>query len=393
MLTYAELHAAADRCARRLRSLGVGSGETVGTTLLPGLAFCELLHALPRLGAALAPLDPRAPMAFPGLVVAAPPTAPEADAELRERVDPDAVHTVIRSSGTTGRPKPIELTFANHVASARASADALGVEPGDRWLTPLPLHHVGGLGVLIRSVLNHTTAVIHERFDVQRVRATLEAGEVTLVSLVPTMLSRLRDAGLHRAPGLRAVALGGGPVPPGLLAWAAEAGIPVTPVYGMTETASQVVAGSPGRALTGVELRVDADGEVLVRGPMVARGAVSDDGWLHTGDRGRLDADGLHLEGRIKDLIVTGGEKVSPALVEGTLSAHPAVADAGVVGLPDPDWGEAVTAFVVLREPMDPEDLRAWCRERLAPHEVPKRVVPVEELPRNAAGKLMRDRL
>ena len=393
MLTYAELHAAADRCARRLRSLGVGSGETVGTTLSPGLAFCELLHALPRLGAALAPLDPRAPMAFPGLVVAAPPTAPEADAELRERVDPDAVHTVIRSSGTTGRPKPIELTFANHVASARASADALGVEPGDRWLTPLPLHHVGGLGVLIRSVLNHTTAVIHERFDVQRVRATLEAGEVTLVSLVPTMLSRLRDAGLHRAPGLRAVALGGGPVPPGLLAWAAEAGIPVTPVYGMTETASQVVAGSPGRALTGVELRVDADGEVLVRGPMVARGAVSDDGWLHTGDRGRLDADGLHLEGRIKDLIVTGGEKVSPALVEGTLSAHPAVADAGVVGLPDPDWGEAVTAFVVLREPMDPEDLRAWCRERLAPHEVPKRVVPVEELPRNAAGKLMRDRL
>ena len=134
-----------------------------------------------------------------------------------------------------------------------------------------------------------------------------------------------------------------------------------------------------------------ADGEVLVRGAMVARGALAADGWLHTGDRGRLDDEGrLHLEGRIKDLIVTGGEKVAPALVEGALSAHPAVADAGVVGLADPEWGEAVTAFVVLREPVDPEELRAWCRERLAPHEVPKRVVPVDELPRNAAGKLMR---
>jgi O-succinylbenzoic acid--CoA ligase len=394
VLTYAELHAAAGRCARRLRSLGVGAGDVVATTLPPGLAFCELLHALPRLGAALAPLDPRAPMAFPGLVVSEPPTAREADGELLERVDPDAVHTVIRSSGTTGVPKQIALTYDNHRASVRASADALGVDPGDRWLTPLPLHHVGGLGVLIRSVVNHTTVVVHQRFDAERVRSTLESGEVTLVSLVPTMLARLRDAGLRKAPGLRAVALGGGPVPPELLEWAAATGIPVTPVYGMTETASQVVAGSPGRPLAGVDLRVGADGEVLIRGAMVARDALSADGWLHTGDRGRLDHHGrLHLEGRIKDLIVTGGEKVAPALVEGVLSAHPAVAEAGVVGLADPDWGEAVTAFVVLRERVDDEDLRAWCRERLRPHEVPKRVVAVEQLPRNAAGKLMRGRL
>jgi O-succinylbenzoic acid--CoA ligase len=291
-------------------------------------------------------------------------------------------------------PKAVELTFANHAASAAASADGLGVEPGDRWLTALPLHHVGGLGVLLRSVINATTAVVHERFDASRVRATLESGEVTLASMVPTMLARLRDAGLGSAPGLRAIALGGGPVPPELLHWAAGAGIPVTPVYGMTETASQVVAGSPGRALRGAEVRVGADGEVLVRGEMVARAELSADGWLHTGDRGRLDAAGLlHLEGRIKDLIVTGGEKVVPTLVEGALCAHPAVADAGVVGLADPDWGEAVTAFVVLRDPVDPEELRAWCRARLAPHEVPKSVVSVDELPRNAAGKLLRDRL
>jgi o-succinylbenzoate---CoA ligase len=394
VLTYAELHDAAARCARRLAALGVRRGHVVASTLAPGLAFCELLHALPLLGAVLAPLDPRAPARFEGLVVSEPLAGPEAGVELAGTIDPGAVHTLIRSSGTTGVPKAVELTYANHAASAAASADALGVEPGDRWLTPLPLHHVGGLGVLLRSVMNRTTAVVHERFDVERVRATLEAGEVTLVSLVPTMLARLRDAGLGAAPGLRAVALGGGPVPPELLEWAAAAGIPVTPVYGMTETASQVVAGSPGRPLHGAELRVAADGEVLVRGEMVARGELSGDGWLHTGDRGRLDADGrLHLEGRIKDVIVTGGEKVVPSHVEGALCAHPAVADAGVVGLADADWGEAVTAFVVLREPAEPEELRAWCRARLAPHAVPKRVVAVDELPRNAAGKLLRSQL
>jgi O-succinylbenzoic acid--CoA ligase len=393
-LTYADLDRAATSCARRLWTLGVRSGDVVATTLRPGLAFAELLHALPRLGAALAPLDPRAPARFDGLVLSAPPDAPEApDAELSETVDPKAVHTVVRSSGTTGVPKAIELTYANHAASVLASADGLGAEPGDRWLTPLPLHHVGGLGVLIRSVVNRTTAIVHERFDVQRVRAALEGGEATLASLVPTMLARLREAGLSAAPGLRAVALGGGPAAPDLLAWAERAGIPVVPVYGMTETASQVVAGIPGRPLRGAELRVE-DGELLVRGPMVARSELAADGWLHTGDAGRLDAAGrLHLEGRIKDLIVTGGEKVAPSFVEAALAAHPAVADAGVVGVPDADWGEAVTAFVVLRGPAAPEALRDWCRARLAPHEVPKRVVAVDTLPRNAAGKLVRTRL
>ena len=128
--------------------------------------------------------------------------------------------------------------------------------------------------MLVRAVINQTTAVVHERFDVERVRATLEAGEVTLVSMVPTMLARLRDAGLERAPGLRAVALGGGPVAPGLLDWAAEAGIPVVPVYGMTET---VLAGGGRHPRPGARGRGagawTTDGEILFRGPMVAAGA------------------------------------------------------------------------------------------------------------------------
>jgi o-succinylbenzoate---CoA ligase len=384
--TYAQLDERADRRARELAAAGVGAGDRVAVTYPPGLEFAELLHALPRLGAVLEPEPPAAPP----VPAASEPRA----AQLRTTVDPEAVHTVIRTSGTTGVPKAVELTYANHLASAIASADAVGVEPEDRWLCPLPLHHVGGLNVLIRSVINRTAVVLHERFDADRVRSTIESGEVTLASLVPTMLARLRVAGLRQAPGLRAIALGGGPIPAGLLDWARETGIPVVPVYGMTETCSQVVAGSPGRPLRGVDLEIAADGEILVRGPMVARGAVAEDGWLHTGDLGRLDGDGrLHVLGRLKELIVTGGENVAPLEVEQALLAHPAVADAGVAGLPDPDWGEAVTAFVVLREPATPEELRGWCRERLEPFKVPKTIHAVGRLPRNSGGKLLREQL
>ena len=381
--------------ARRLANGGVQSGDRVATTLPPGLAFCELLHALPRLGAVFVPLDPRDPVrAEATITVTAPVTGAEADLPLRDTVDPNAVHSVIHTSGTTGRPKPVELSYGNHAASALASADALGVDPADRWLCPLPLHHVGGLGVLIRSVINGTTAVVHERFEATRAKAALDAGEVTLASLVPTMLARLREAGPRHAPGLRAIALGGGPIPAGLLDWARDAGIPVVPVYGMTETCSQVVAGIPGRPLRGVEIETSPAGEILVRGGMVARGELGADGWLHTGDLGRIDRDGrLHIEGRLKELIVTGGENVAPLEVEQVLLAHPAVADAGVTGRPDPEWGEAVTAFVVLRQHANAEELRAWCRERLEPYKTPKAVHEVGALPRNAGGKLLRDRL
>jgi O-succinylbenzoic acid--CoA ligase len=389
-LTYAQLDERASARARRLAAAGVGEGDRVRVTHPPRLAFAELLHALPRLGAVLAPEQP----ADPAEPESASTATVSSDSPLRSTFQPDAVHTLIRTSGTTGAPQAVELTYANHAASALASAGGLGVQADDRWLCPLPLHHVGGLNVLVRSAINRTTVVLHERFDAARVKATFEAGEVTLASLVPTMLVRLRAAGLSSAPRLRAIALGGGPIPPGLLDWAAEAGIPVVPVYGMTESCSQVVAGSPGRPLPGVELEIAPDGEILVRGAMVAPGAIAPDGWLHTGDLGRLDEDGgLEILGRLKELIVTGGENVAPLEVEQALLAHPAVTDAGVAGLPDPAWGEAVTAFVVLCAPVGAEELRGWCRERLAPFKVPKVIHAVERLPRNAGGKLVRDRL
>jgi O-succinylbenzoic acid--CoA ligase len=229
------------------------------------------------------------------------------------------------------------------------------------------------------------------------VRDELESGAVTLVSLVPTMLDRLRTAGLGKAPRLRAALLGGGPIAEGLLAWARDVGFPALPTYGMTETASQIATAErpekAARPLPGVELRIGDDREILVRGRMVAAGALSPDGWLHTGDRGSLEDGLLRVEGRLKELIVSGGENVSPVEVEDVLVSHPAVRDAGVVGLPDAEWGEAVTAFVVLDGGVGSGELLDWCRERLAPYKVPKRIEQVPGLPRNAAGKLLRDQI
>lgn len=406
-LTYAQLDDAVARCARRLAALGVGEGDRVATTLAPCLAFCELLHALPRLGAALVPLNTRLPAteqrlqaqaAGASFTVDRPLDGMEAQIELPREVDEAAVHTLLFTSGTAGAPKPVALTVANHDASAAASAAAIGSERSDRWLCPLPLFHIGGLAILVRCARAGTTAILHERFSTGRMIAALADGEVTLASLVPTMLRRLRDARLDHAPALRALILGGGPIPPDLLDWARAGGIAVRCSYGMTETCSQIVVTEPwelaGPPVPGAELRTTEEGEILVRGEMVAAGALASDGWLHTGDRGRIDRHGrLHVEGRIGDLIVTGGEKVAPPVVEAVLVAHPAITDAAVTGVPDPEWGEAVTAFVVERSKVSDYELRAFCREHLAGYQVPKRIERVERLPRNAGGKLLRARL
>ncbi len=271
---------------------------------------------------------------------------------------------------------------------------ALGLDPAERWLCPMPLVHVGGLSVLIRAAIYATTAVLHERFDTDRVLAALAAPGVTVVSLVPTMLARLLDAGLKDPPTLRWALLGGGPMAPALLDRAAAAGVPVAPTYGMTEGCSQIA--THGWPLPGVELRLGADGEILVRGDTIAIGSLAADGWLHTGDLGALDARGrLAITGRKADTIVTGGENVAPTEVEAVLLAHPAVLDAAVHARPDEQWGEALVAVVVARPGTDPdpEELRAHCSARLARFKVPKDVRFAGALPRTPGGKLLRREL
>ena len=352
-----------------------------------------LVHACTRAGAVLVPLDPR--------------LTPREAGTLREKAaaaDAGPGDTVLFTSGTTDGPEPVVLTRQNHEASAIASAWNLGVAPDDRWLCVLPLHHIGGLAILLRSVIYGTTVVLHERFDPTAAVRAIEGGEVTLASLVPTMLRRMRAVGLSEAGALRAILLGGGPVPRELLEWSARAGLPAVQTYGMTETASQIATlrvhealehhGSAGRPLLGVELRIADHGEILVRGPMVARSALAEDGWLHTGDAGHLDEDGfLHVHGRLDETIVTGGENVAAREVEDALLAHPAVADAAVAGQPDAEWGEAVVAWVVLATHASDAELAAHCRRRLAVFKVPKRFIRMRELPRNEAGKVVRRRL
>jgi o-succinylbenzoate---CoA ligase len=284
---------------------------------------------------------------------------------------------LVHTSGTTGAPRPVELSYGNVLANALGCAVALGHDRGERWLCPLPLAHVGGLMVLLRSAIYGTTAVL----------GPADCDDVTIVSLVPTQLARLLAAGAEPGPRLRVVLLGGAPADPMLLARARDAGWPVVPTYGLTQACSAVTVG--GRPLPNVGVSIADDGEILVEGPTVAGGGV-----LRTGDLGRLDDEGrLIVTGRTSDTIVTGGENVAPAEVESALLEHPAVAEAGVFGRADPHWGEAVTAHVVLRADATGEELRGWCAKRLAGFKVPKAIVAVDALPRTASGKLLRREL
>jgi O-succinylbenzoic acid--CoA ligase len=400
-LTYRELESRARVAAGALAERGIARGDHVALALPAGEAFCAALHGCALLGAVAVPVDLRlarserqARLAQASAVVQEPLAGPPFDGV--RQLAPDQVATLMFTSGTTASPKPVPLSYWNWLASASGSAIALGLDPHERWLCALPLAHVGGLSILMRSAIYATTAVLHERFEAEPVAASLgdPGARITLISLVPTMLERLLDAGLREPPALRWALLGGGPIPRALLEHARAVGVPVAPTYGMTEACSQIA--TFGWPLPGTELAISHQGEVLVRGPTVSEATLSADGWLHTGDLGTLDDRGkLALKGRLSELIVSGGENIAPVEVEEALRCHPAVADAAVFGRPDPQWGEAVVAAVVVRDGvrLDAEELRAHCIGQLARFKVPKTFELVERLPRTASGKLARRRL
>ncbi len=393
-LTYAELERAAARGAGALRALGVQPGDRVALALGADLPFVVALHACLRLGAVAVPVDLRLGAQERGQRTAACAVVLDAPLGSGEPVpgaphDLDAPAAVLHTSGTTRAPRPVELTFGNWLWSALGSTVALGLDPEERWLCALPVAHVGGLSILLRSVVYASTVVLHPRFDVEAVRRELD--RVTLVSLVPTTLARLLDAGLERPQALRAALVGGAPVPLALVERAEAAGVPVVTTYGLTEACSQVTTG--GSPLFCTRVRISPRGEVLVAGPTVAASARAADGWLHTGDLGELDREAtLTITGRAADTIVSGGENVAPAEVEAVLLEHPAVAEAAVHGRPDPGWGEAVVATVVLRRGADAgeDELRAHARARLAAFKVPKAIAFAATLPRTESGKLLR---
>jgi O-succinylbenzoic acid--CoA ligase len=411
-MTYAELEAEATWVARRLAAHGVRRGSTAALTMHPRREQVVLLHALMKVGAVLLPLGPRLTDAERAAIVAAEEpivdlddagqlTQTEADMPLLGEHDMDDICCRVLTSGSTGAPRPIALSYGNFLWNAVGSGFNIGVEPTDRWLCCVPLSHVAGLGIVMRSVIYGTTAVIHDGFDVDRVGAALEGDGITVVSLVATMLTRLLEADADLS-GPRAILVGGGPVPEEPLEEAIAKGATVVQTYGLTETCSQVTTlapadaqrkvGSAGRPLLTTHLRIQ-EGEILVQGPTVAPGSADADGWLHTGDLGQIDEEGfLYVRDRIDDMIVSGGENVVPAEVEEVLLRHPEVADAAVIGREDPEWQQAVTAVVVLESGSEasPDELRRHCAASLAGFKVPRRVELAAALPRTPSGKLMR---
>lgn len=450
--TYRELELRIQTAAGRLLTLGVARGTRVALWAPNSPDWAVLAHAIGRVGGVLMPLNTRLTdheltyqAAHADLLLASPDLAARARQALPETlpvrvvdggcvglpsfsdtpIDPrpipetvelEAPQAILFTSGTSGLPKAAVITWANQVASARASASVLPLNPEDRWIDCMPLFHVGGLNILYRCALAGAAVILHERFDPVAVNHAFDRDGGTVISLVASTLARTLDARESPLPArVRAVLIGGGPVPADLVARCPQA----LPTYGMTETCSGVTLVAPGsseadratagRPLAGVELEIRGEdgrplppgeaGTIAVRGPMVIRGYLDPeatakaihDGWLDTGDFGVLDAEGrLTVLSRRTDLIVSGGENVYPAEIEAALRAHPLVQDAAVVGIPHPRWGQAPLAFVVAREALSPDDLRDFLSTRLARYKLPAAYRFLDALPLLSNGKVDR---
>ncbi len=366
-----------------------------------GPAAARLVRAVWDAGAAVCVLDPDLPPRRLRELIEA--LSPHWVADRRgttpmrsPRELPPGTRAVVATSGSTARPKLVCLSEASMVASARAVTSVVGAESGDRWLVCLPLHYVAALAILARAEVTGASLEVHDGFDPEAVAQA--ASRCQLVSVVATMLRRLvaRRAPLRR---FRTILAGGGSIPSDLVATAKDAGANVVVTYGMTETNGGCF--HDGHPLPGVGVRISKEGEILISGPVLMEGYLGDpeltrrtidaNGWLHTGDLGSIRDGVLQVSGRLSGLISTGGVKVAPALVEEVLIRHPGVSDVAVLGVPDPEWGERVVAFVVPTERSNPptlEEIRRAGSGRLSPAELPKQVVVVDFIPRDERGKL-----
>ncbi|RYL91504.1 o-succinylbenzoate--CoA ligase [Sporolactobacillus sp. Y61] len=457
-MTFKTLCSQVTGIARRLLALGIQKGDPIALLGENTLDLVRLYHALAMIGAVAVPLNIRLSVdelswqaedseakkvisdqacEAAGIAVARKNSIPfinksdimnarEAAGEVPGEMDMSAPCTIIYTSGTTGHPKGVVLTCGNHWWSAVGSALNLGLERSDKWLSCVPLFHVSGLSILMKNLIYGMTVVLRKKFDPQEANRQICFNGVTMMSVVSNMLRRmLDDLQDKNYPGpFRCMLLGGGPAPLPLLRRCETKHVPVYQTYGLTETASQMVTlspeymfskiGSAGKPLFPGEVRIDrpaqsdsgSPGEILVRGPNVTKGywrrpAATEraftNGWLHTGDIGYLDSDGfLYVLDRRCDLIISGGENVYPAEIESVLMSHPAIKEAGVIGVKDEKWGEVPCAFVTIaknEQHITEEEILRFCAGRLARYKIPVRVIRVDAMPRNASRKLLRRKL
>ncbi|NWG31194.1 MAG: long-chain fatty acid--CoA ligase [Rhodocyclaceae bacterium] len=387
-----------DLITRRGRS-GLQVLEGDAQTLALGLIDCAL-------GGGTALLLP------PGLT---PETREALVAQARRAASPQLA-LIVTTSGSTGAPKGVRLTWRAVAAAARIGARGLDLRPGDAWLACLPLHFVGGATNLFRTLRAGATAVVHDGFDVETVARTLVDRRITHISLVPAMLAKLLEGAVSPAPSfgpptpspaladgetacalranppaaLRCALVGGAALAPALEEKARAAGWPIRLSYGMTETCATLLV--DGRPLPGVKVRLADDGTLEVSSPARMDGYLGEaeaGEWLATRDLAMITADGrVSIHGRADEMLISGGVNVHPLEVEARLAACPGVHQAGVTGLPDPVWGDLIAC--AYEGEADEAAVEAWCRATLPSPRRPRRLLRVSRLPRLASGKLDR---
>ncbi len=465
-ISFADLQKYSEQAARRLASAGAGLRTHTAILAQNSAAYAIITHALALLRSVMAPLNTRlsreeclwqmrdceanilicdeafaetgkflAEQLPEARVLFLPSSQTESDlfADLPEKAvefyseyDADAIQAIMYTSGSSGKPKGALITYGMHWWNAAASALNIGAYPEDAWLANLPFFHIGGLSILMRSVIYGMRVIIHDKFDPVAANKAIAEDRATIISVVAVtlqkMLNALPDDSLF-PPWLRVVLLGGGPAPESLLRECLRRGAPVCQTYGLTESCSQAVTlapqdtlrkiGSAGRPLPAVQLKILRDGketaaheagEIYLKGPTITKGyyhltdlntSVFQNGWFATGDIGSRDEEGyIYIHDRRADLIISGGENIYPAEIEAVLTGHPDVADAGVCGIDDEQWGKVPAALIKLRQgsQLTAQELREYAAQRLAKFKCPRKIVFTDDVPRNAAGKLMRRR-